>query len=285
MHMSAQKINAKPSVFEYEDYRSFLRDLYLYLKMEYRYFSYRYFSKRAGFSSPNFLKLVIDGKRNLSPESVIRFVSALKLSKAESDFFSNLVRFNQAASPTEKSLAAQKMLRSQNFQNIHPLTKAQFSYYSEWYYIPVRELVALETFKEDIDWICQKIFPAIEPKQASKALLDLEALGLIQRDASGRLRQVNLNLNTDNEVVSSSMAKYHREMMKLASESIDRVPRGKREISAVCVPVSEATVIEIKSRIQTFRKELLSLASQDLESDRVYQINLQLFPLTSWSGE
>jgi len=37
----------------------------------------------------------------------------------------------------------------------------------------------------------------------------------------------------------------------------------------------------MKARIQEFRKELLDLAGADQAGERVYQVNFQLFPLTS----
>ena len=61
-----------PSVFEYLDYRTFLRDHYTASKQLKPQYSFRYFSRRAGLSSSNFLKLVMDGKRNLGAETVAK---------------------------------------------------------------------------------------------------------------------------------------------------------------------------------------------------------------------
>ena len=66
-------------VFEYLDYRAFLRDLYLERKERGRGFSYRAFSRRAGLKSPNYLKMVIDGIRNITPAMAERFARALGL--------------------------------------------------------------------------------------------------------------------------------------------------------------------------------------------------------------
>ena len=46
-------------LFEYLDYRQYLRDFYVEQKAQ-RKFSFREFSKIAGFSSPVFIKLVIE---------------------------------------------------------------------------------------------------------------------------------------------------------------------------------------------------------------------------------
>ena len=55
---------AKPSPRDYDDYRAYLSELIQFLRTSKRGFSFRRFSKRAGYQSPNFLKLVIDGQRN-----------------------------------------------------------------------------------------------------------------------------------------------------------------------------------------------------------------------------
>lgn len=52
-----------PDVFEYLDYRAFLRDYYAERKQS-RGLSFRSFSKRAGLGSPNYLKLVMEGARS-----------------------------------------------------------------------------------------------------------------------------------------------------------------------------------------------------------------------------
>ena len=67
-------------IFAYTNYRSFLKDLYDHKKKTTSYFSYRYFSKKAGFSSHNVLKLIINGERNIAYDSIPKFSKALELS-------------------------------------------------------------------------------------------------------------------------------------------------------------------------------------------------------------
>ncbi len=52
-------------VIEYNNFREFLRDSYQERKFR-TGFTWRDFAKAAGYSSPVFLKLVCDGKANLS---------------------------------------------------------------------------------------------------------------------------------------------------------------------------------------------------------------------------
>ena len=55
-------------VFDYLDYRAFLRDFYARAKATRRGFSFRAFSRKARLGSPNHLKRVMEGDRNLTPE-------------------------------------------------------------------------------------------------------------------------------------------------------------------------------------------------------------------------
>jgi uncharacterized protein (TIGR02147 family) len=273
----------KIAIFEYDNYRAYLRDLYRFYKETKPCFSYRYFSQKAGFRSPNFLKLIIEGKRNLSSESIERFTDALNLSKKEADFFRVLVHLNQARTIGEKKLYAEQLMQSRSFRSIHPLRQDQYRYYRDWYNIPIREMTVLPEFSEDPGWIARRLVPTISPQQAQRALDLLFQLGLLKRDESGRIVQSDAFISTGDEVTFTSVANYHRAMIQKGSEALDRFAGPDRDISSVTMALSEEGFREIKSLIQKFRKELLAIADQEKRPDGVYQVNFQLFPLAKCS--
>jgi uncharacterized protein (TIGR02147 family) len=275
--MNASK--ESPNIFEYGNYREFLRDLYEHEKATHPKFSFRFFSKQAGFSSPNFLKLVIEGKRNLSAESIVRFAKALKLTQPQAAFFRSLVLFNQAATTEERGLWAQEILKSKVYRKLHPLHAAEYAYYSRWYNVAVRELMGLPSFREDPDWIARAFSPAIGVNEAREAIESLVELGLVRREG-GKLERTEAILTTGDEVSSSAVAQFHREMLAKAADSIDRVAAPERDISALTVSVSAARAKEIKALLQRVRKEILAIADGDPAPDRVVQVCMQLFPLT-----
>jgi uncharacterized protein (TIGR02147 family) len=269
----------KIDIFEYDNYRAYLKDLYTLYKETKTHFSYRYFSQKAGFRSPNFLKLVIEGKRNLSPESIEKFTGALKLGRKEAEFFRVLVHLNQARTVGEKKIYAEQLMQFRPFRYIHPLRQDQYRYYAEWQNIAVRELAVLAGFSEDPGWIARSLLPPISPQQAQKALDLLLQLGLLKRDASGRLIQTDAFISTGDEVTSTSVANYHRIMIRMGAEALDRFPAQARDISSVTMALSGRGFQEIKALIQRFRKELLAIANQDQSPEGVFQVNFQLFPL------
>lgn len=84
------------SVVEYDDYRRFLRDYYQERKRtQSGGYSYERFAQDAGAKSPNFFQLVIEGKRNLTLETLHRTADALGLEGVERDSFEWLVNENQ----------------------------------------------------------------------------------------------------------------------------------------------------------------------------------------------
>ncbi len=168
-----------------------------------------------------------------------------------------------------------------NFKRNHPLTEAQYNFYSCWYTAVIWELVGTKGFRSDPEWIAKQIRPAISAAEARRSISDLLQLGLVERSKSGRLVKTQLNLVTANEVASSAIAQWHRAMIQRAADSIDSVPREQREISSLTCSVSSSTVKKIKERIQKFRQEILEMASQDPNPEIVYQMNFQIFPQTN----
>src|SRR6186997_2681837 len=98
-------------VFEYLDYRAYLRDFYREQKAKSRAFSHRAFSRRAGLRSSNYLSLVMKGARDLSSDMAPRFAKACGLIKHEADFFCDLVAYSQAKTTEEKRRLHERLAR------------------------------------------------------------------------------------------------------------------------------------------------------------------------------
>ncbi len=271
---------AAVNIFGFLDYRLYLQAFYEHKKSTEYGFSHRAFSKRAGLRSSNYLKLVMDGQRNLTAEMAGQFAKACGLRDRELDYFCELVAYNQARDSREAGRCHERLLRFREYRNIHPLDAAQAEYHAQWYIPAIRELVAHPDFQEDPKWIAAKLRPRIAPAEAQSALSVLEQLGLLTRDEGGRLRQAERLVTTGAGPLGHQVASFHRAMLARASEAIDTVPREEREISSVTLCVSQAVLLDLKERIREFRREILQLAELEGQPERVVQLNFQLFPLT-----
>ena len=243
-------------------------------------FSHRNFSRLAGFSSPNFLKLVIDGQRNLTNTSIAKIAKGFKLKKPEREYFENLVYMNQATDHQERDHYYKKTISMKTPKNVKLLQTAQYNYFSKWYLPVLRELVIFDGKKLTAHELVEKLSPKIKVKEVETALNQLQDLGLIFKDKNGNWKQSEKIITTGPEVKSLLIANFHHEMIKIAAESIDRYSADKRDISAVTLSITQKDIPEIKSKIAEFRKKILKEYACDEAPDQVIQINIQMFPLT-----
>lgn len=279
--------NGRPKPWDYQDYRRYLRDMIVYLKAHQRGFSYRNFARKAGLSSQSFLKLVADGKRNLSLKSIAGFGRALGHNRREQEVFENLVMLGQATNDTDRNLYYRRLRKFAGLSDAQQMTQAQYEVYSRWYVIPIRELMLRDDFSEDGEWIAQQLDPPIRPSEATKALELLEDVGLIERDSKGRLRPVTVKLtSTPGPVGPLAARNYHRSMLELAAQSLDRVAVDERNISSLTVNLTAEQYDQVVQRVEEFRRELLdAIEDGELRSDpsaakAVYLFSLSLFPLS-----
>ncbi|MFO1462854.1 MAG: TIGR02147 family protein [bacterium] len=268
------------SVFHYLDYRKFLRDWYQEAKASRGSFSFRTFSKRAGFQSTNFFKLVMDGDRNLTEESISKFTLALKLNKQEQEFFRNLVFFNQAKTNEQKSHYYAKLLQSKKYSELKPIEKNQYEYYSAWYHPVIRELAVSKKCDGSPDSIARQLSPEVSVAQVERSLQLLESLGFIQKTSDGRYRQASPLVSTGAEVASLVVFNYHKLLLSLCQEVMDQSSPVRRDVSTMTLGIAKGRIPQLKKKIQEFRQEVLKLVADDAEPDEVVQLNIQLFPLT-----
>jgi uncharacterized protein (TIGR02147 family) len=269
------------NIFDYQNYRHYLRDYYNDQKSEKRYFSYRYFSKKAGINASAFLYYVITGKRNLTKKSIDKISAAIGHSKEENDYFGNLVFFNQAKTIAEKTLYYSRIVECRKPFDIKVIDKDRFEFYSKWYHSVIREVVTMLDFNDDFAALAGSLCPPISVSDAHDSVKLLVRLGFIERKGKGRYTQ------TDNVIgVKSSGAdafvieKFQAEMLGMAIRAFDETPRNDRMSASTTISISKETFDLLRMKTREFRKEILAIARLDNTPDRVFQFTFNLFPMS-----
>jgi len=165
----------------------------------------------------------------------------------------------------------------------YKIEKASYEYFSRWYFPAIREIIMLGDRRHTPEQIAAMLSPPITPKEAEKALNLLTDLGLIHRKSDGRWEYFDKALKPDPGVKGLVLMNFHKEMLGLAAESLERHAPDERDISSLTVGIKKERMAEIKKKIASLRKELLELACSDESSDQVVHISFQLFPLTNQS--
>jgi len=268
------------NVFGYIDYRRFLSSYYKTKKAENRHFSFRLFAQKSGINSSSFLKHIIDGRRNLTPEACGKFCKALGLNDKETVYFRHLVLFNQAKSAAEKQehYAVLRSLAGNVKETV--LKPAQYDYFAKWYVPVVRELVCAKDFKDDFGAVGRSVVPPIGAVQAHQAVRLLEKLAMVRRRQDGRFEQTEAAITADDGVTTLSQREYVASMMRLGGNAVHAFDNQQRHTSTVTIGISKQTYETLAAEIEAFKDRMKRIVSQDNSFSRVYQFNVALFPVS-----
>ncbi len=272
------------SIFEYVDYRFFLSDYFNHQKKTSRGFSHRSFAMKAGVSVST-LKDILSKRQNLTFSTMEKYAVAMKLTPKETAYFQSLVGFNNSTTNNEKNRFFGEMVRLRGRSNVKFLDIQQYEYFSKWYHSVVRELITHAGLGCDPEAIAKCIVPAISIANIKKSIDLLKNLGLIYQDQEGLWKATDKVISSEYEIQSVALKNYHLSMLKRAAEALENCPKEYREFQGLTISASRTTLARMKERIRSFTDELLNMAASENEiSQEVYQINLQMFPLTRMKG-
>jgi uncharacterized protein (TIGR02147 family) len=275
------------SITSYLDYREFLRDAFETLKKGNAEFSYRAFAKLCGSNSPNYLQLILANKLNMQIPAISLLAPALKLSRSDISYFTELLLFNHAKTFKDRDNHYQNILRIKALNTHAKIDKSQYSYYSKWYHSAVRALLGYYQFNPQTDNyndLGRQLRPGISGQQAKSSIALLEKLSLIRLNNKGCFEQSSPVVTSGSNIHSLAVTKYQTEMMRHAITALQECPLKQRDISTLTMNISGRNFDIMRNKIIQLRKELIELAREDNDDDRVYQLNIQFFPLTKFEN-
>ncbi|KMQ51175.1 hypothetical protein CHISP_1881 [Chitinispirillum alkaliphilum] len=269
-------------IFEYLDYQLYLKDFYEYKKDQSSYFSYRYMGNKLNLDA-GFLVKVLQGKANISNKSIPVIVRFLKLEAREAEYFDLLVRFAKAKTGKECEFLFERIMALRGI-DMNRVEDRQYEFYSHWYHNAIRALLSYYSFQGDYKELAKLLSPPITEKQAEDSISLLLSMGFIKRDKLGFFVLTDKTITTGEKWHSPAIHAFQKETISMARESLDRHTKEIRDISSVTISVSHKDLEEIKARASEFRKSLLQMHTGNSPSDIVYQVNIQIVPLTGILG-
>ncbi len=265
-------------IVEYNDYRAYMADFYEERKRT-SAFTWREFAKIAGFTSPSYLKLVCDGKSNLSRVNMNRVAVAMGLVGYEIDYFEAMVNFGNAQKDDVKKAYLDKMMAISVANKIRVVDEDAFEYYESWKNPVVRELAPMMpgSMPGEIAKACTQEVSALEVRNSLKFL---EKAGFLKQTAENVYEQTEKSVTGSKEAFPFAIRMMHREMGHLGVESVDRFSSDERNVSGVTLGVNREGYEEIVKELDVCRKKIISIAAKCGKLDQVYRLNLQFFPLS-----
>lgn len=266
------------SIVEYQDYHAFLSDYYEERKRT-SAFSWREFAKIAGFVSPSYLKDVCCGKTNLSKVTMGRVAAAVGLSGYEVIYFEAMVQFGNAKTDDVRKKFLEQMHSIALDHKVRIVDMDAFEYYDSWKNSVVRELAPIMpgAMPGEIAKMCTQEISALEVR---KSLAFLERAGFLKQVGENVYVQTEKSVEGSREGLPLALRSMHREMGRLAIDSVDRFEPNERNITGVTMGVDREAYERIVHELDECRKKITAIAEECNNIKQVYRLNLQLFPLS-----
>ena len=278
-----------PVLGSYTDYRLFLQDFYEYRRDQTKHlrrpYSYAMFSAAADIRSPNYLKLVIEGKRNLSQVMARKFAKAMNLSKNEMDEFWALVDFTQTENPLERNqkLKILSDLRVGRKLKTGEINQDTWEKVPSWVAWVLHALTDQKNVSANFESLYSQLRRKAKPDVVKKSLDKLMESGELTASTEGHLEKGRQLMSGSENVHVDLVRKIQSELIYLGLESLAQDSPQDREFGAMTVALTEEEFEQLKFELRQFRKRWMKdvmVKRQEAKGDRVFQLNIQLFPLS-----
>ncbi|WP_405341476.1 TIGR02147 family protein [Fibrobacter sp.] len=266
-------------ITEYKDYRKYMQDFYDERKRT-GAFSWREFSKRAGFSSPTYLKLVCEGKSGLSKVKMKQVSRAMDLTGYEEEYFSLLVVFAKATKDADKKAALLEMERIALEHRVRVIDSETFQYYESWKYPVIRELAPMMPGAQPRD-IAEECKEYVSAEEVRDILSFLVKAGFLKKDGDKVYSQTEKAVIGSPEALPIAIRSMHKEMGNMAVRAVDRYKASERYFTGMTIGVNESNYARIIAEIEACAKRIAAIANESENLNQVYGLNFQLFPFTN----
>ncbi len=259
------------SVFSYDDYVSFIEDVYLDIRQKKGAFSQRDYAKTLGLSAPR-INQIINRKEGLSASKAMKLSTIFDFSDSEREYFYHLV-----ASRTSRCHKQKNESRKYISDNYSPLGK-NYQSYEKWSLLDlegwnviwnliglredcnsISELSKISSFKFDkVDRIIQK-------------MVDLELVQVLD----GEVVKLTNNIAFGNSISSKSVQAFHRAQALKAIEALEE-PIDERKFESITFTMNKRDYSNLCSKIEKF----IDTITNDLEKeehDEIVSINVALY--------
>ncbi|MCQ2104706.1 MAG: TIGR02147 family protein [Fibrobacter sp.] len=264
-------------IVEYHSYRKYMQDFYEERK-RCSAFSWREFSKIAGFSSPNYMKVVCEGKSRLSKAGVESVSRAMGLEGFQAEYFTAMVDFEDAKTEAKKKAAFQRMQDIAKENRMRVIDADAYHYFDSWVNPVMRELAPIMPGAKPLE-LARKCYPVVSAAEVRHSLDFMVSVGLLKKKGEAYV-QTEKSVTGSAEAIPLALRSMHRQMSKLATDAIDDRDVSERHMTGVTLGVSPKTYGRLVRELENFRRKVVAIAAEEDDYTQVYHLNLQLFPLT-----
>jgi uncharacterized protein (TIGR02147 family) len=278
---SSQTKDAMLDIYQYTDFRRFVRDWLSDVPKR----SARALASGANVS-PAQISLMLNGKRRCSAALGEGLAASMELSEGESSYLAQLVVFSETTDPDRRAAAARRIDTLKRWGRRTDPTARYLKIHENWVTVTVLALASCEGFRPDPAWLARKIRPRVDRAQCRQALDDLQALNLLTVHADGSVtahdEAPQIGFEWPDAETEAQQHPALRDQLDLSIRALDAVPWQERNFMLATGAASADMLPDLRARMSQCFRECLEIAANNRgPHNRVFQLNSQLFPVTT----
>jgi uncharacterized protein (TIGR02147 family) len=235
------------------------------------HYSLRAYARDLGLHSST-LSQVLKGKRSLPVKNSLEVVTKLNLGPKERTLFLESIYQNKSRLDD---------IKVDEVDDRFMLDESYYKAIAEWEHFAFLDLIELEDFKSDLNYIAAKL--GITINRAEVVINNLLQLGLMKIEEDEFVR-IYENIRTTEDIKSQALKAAHLETLDLGKEKLEKVDVTLRDFSSMTLAIDPEKMNEAKAIISEFHQKFEALF-KDGEKSEVYQLAIQFYPLTKKSNQ
>lgn len=270
------------SIYRYSDYRTYLKDWFESEKKHRSALSYRWLGGKLGVDGAALVR-VFRQERHLHEKHIPSLCQILKLGKRETEYFGTLLLFSKARSPQEVRTHFERLMALRDV-GARELEAEQYEYYRRWQNSALRAMFAFTAFDGDWERLGRRLDPPLSAKETQNCVETMCVLGLLRKNEEGSYEATDPVISSGDSWKTFAVRDFQLQTIDLAARSLLRHPRERRDISTLTLSMPVDRLEELREMLREFRGRVLKWAAAQEQHSGVWQLNLQLFPLTREPG-
>ena len=155
----------------------------------------------------------------------------------------------------------------------------EFEYYKSWKNSVIRELAPAMPGAKPFE-MAKACKPTISTNDVADTLAFLQKMGLLEKDYDGSYRQTDKAISINiTDALPVAARNLQRQMGMFALDAIS-LPLSERDMSGITMGITRQGYDKIVKALDEFRQQVADIVTNDGDTEQVYRLNLQFFPLT-----
>ena len=190
-----------------------------------------------------------------------------------------MVSYAHAKNDEAKRAAFEERCALANAHKMRVLGSEEFDYFKSWKNSVIRELAPHMPGAKPLE-MARACKQKISAAEVSETLDFLVKAKLLKKDKSGNYHQTDKAIKMASaDAVSVAARELQRQMGEFAIQSLG-LPLSERVMSGYTLGLTDRAYERIKKEMEDFYRRVVAIATEEDETDRVYRLNLQLFPMS-----